>query len=171
MVEKEIKTIIDDEETDGPASYTKLKSEEWEVSVYRSCEGGGTGREFFSNLKLEGNEAWNKWYDPSYGETWILAKFKTPTSIKMIGLKSANDCPERDPYKVDILVEYENNENFILVETLDELDFDERHQLQDFALNIEGKITALKVLIKINKAVKNGKYGSGTQLNELVLYK
>lgn len=170
MVEKSETTKYDSDE-EGPATITKLSPEEWDVSVYRSCEGGGTGREFYTNLKLEGNEEWNKWYDPSYGETWIIAKFKSPLRIKMVGLKSANDCPERDPYDVNILVKYENSDSFTLIEELKDLEFEERHQLQDFNIFTEGKITELQVLIKINKAFKNGQYGSGTQLNELVLYK
>ena len=30
---------------------TKIDPKEWTLSVYRSCEGGGTGQEFYTNLQ------------------------------------------------------------------------------------------------------------------------
>lgn len=164
--------MIDLDDQESPATFTKLKPEEWDVSVRGCINGGGTKKEFYTNLKLEGNEDWNKWVDPLPVETWIIAKMKKPTFIKMIGLKSANDYPERDPLTIEILVEYEDSGIFNSIEEFDNLEFSERHQLLDFPIYTNGKITALKVLIKLNKAKFYGGFpGDVTQLNELVLYR
>jgi hypothetical protein len=66
--------------------------------------GGGTGREFLSNLLRDGTEPWNKWLHPGFVETtWIEARFDQTFTICGYGLCSANDAPHRDPIAWTVL--------------------------------------------------------------------
>ena len=93
---------------------TKLGAEDYDLDVYRSVEGGGTGREYPSNLYEDQNADWCKWYDCQSEETWIELSFIEPTRIQFLQLKSANDCPERDPYEITITYQYNNGKENIL---------------------------------------------------------
>ena len=149
----------------------KIDPKFWTVSVFRSCEGGGTGQEFYTNLQKEGDSPGNKWYDPSSGSTWIQAEFKEPQLVRMIKLKSANDCPERDPYEIMVEVKYGKDLDFHKYKQhFDDIIFDNRYDFQDFYLEPE-KYQTIRVHIIKNKSMKDySHWGTGTQLAEFVLY-
>jgi len=66
--------------------------------------GGGTKKECAENLVKPGQENWNKWYLNTSNSSWIQFIFKEKLLIRGFGLKSANDCPERDPVEVNFMV-------------------------------------------------------------------
>jgi hypothetical protein len=152
---------------------TKLNFNDWEVKVYRTVIGGGTGEEYPDNLKRDGSSPGNKWYDNNSGETWIEAIFKEPTRIKFLQLKSANDCPNRDPYSFSISVsEVNDSSTYKTIASYDNLIFEERYQVIDFNVDTGVKVDKLKVTIHKNKSlIESGNWGDGTQLAQLILYK
>jgi hypothetical protein len=147
-----------------------VKIEDWTVSAYRSVNGGGTGEEFTENLKKEGNTPGNKWYDCSSGETWIQADFKEPHKVILVELRSANDCPERDPYEISFFVKYTQKDELELYEKFT-LKWEERYQIKKFKLYLKDSLTCFKIIIHKNRSlVDEGNWGSGTQLCEVIFY-
>ncbi len=67
------------------------------------CCGGGTGREFVENLLNPGEESWNKWFFHLDARATVTLALAMPVVISDVGLKSANDCPHRDPVDFDLL--------------------------------------------------------------------
>ena len=43
--------------------------------------GGGTGREYVTNLGNDGNEPWNKWFAGGYNTATISITFKNPQMV------------------------------------------------------------------------------------------
>ena len=148
---------------------SKMQPQEWDVSVFRSVEGGGTGEEFAENLKKDGDSPGNKWYDCYPGETWIEANFKKPVRIKFLQLKSANDCPRRDPYDITISVKKPGQSNltqifeFMIV-------FDERHQILDLHVDTVDEVSTLRIEINRNYSSAIGEDDDGTQLAQVIFY-
>ena len=75
------------------------------------CSGetrGGTGREGIHNILRDGDDNWNKWYDPTLRLDLnpFYAQFTFHRSVRLLayGLKSANDVPPRDPKDWRLLV-------------------------------------------------------------------
>lgn len=167
MVEKE----INEEINYAALPPEKISTDLWTVSVLRSVEGGGTGQEFYTNLQVPGDGPGNKWYDCSYGTTWIQGDFKECQRVRMISLKSANDCPERDPYKIQIEAIKKDKNAFELVDEFDDIEFSNRYEFIDFMIPCDYYKT-IRINIVLNKSMKlNNNWGSGTQLAELVFYK
>ena len=84
--------------------------------------------------------------------------------IQKIILQSANDCPERDPYKV-LFYDGENN----LLATYDNIVFNKRYQKIEFL--VDSKIPVSSILIKIvsNRSLaEKNHWGSGTQLAQVI---
>lgn len=148
----------------------RLSECDLKVSAFRDVRGGGTGEEFVENLTKDGDRPGNKWYDGSAGETWIQADFNTPTRIVFLQLKSANDCPERDPYHVTFYVK-KNKEEFKKIMTFDNLIWEKRYQLQDFNVDSLEEVDTFKIVIHKNRsfALKNN-WESGTQLAQVIFY-
>jgi len=70
---------------------------------HSAANGGGTRGEYPINLIKSGTEPWNKWFQYSHHKPWAMLKSKQDTwKIKGFGLKSANDCPHRDPKSVRV---------------------------------------------------------------------
>eukprot|EP01041_Mallomonas_annulata_P009952 gene9952-20689_t len=68
------------------------------ITVAGDAMGGGTKKEFASNLTNTGTENWNKWVHPgSISCSWIHYKLSEPYFVAQYGLQSADDCPHRDP--------------------------------------------------------------------------
>jgi hypothetical protein len=154
------------------SQFLKLAESEWEVSSFRSVEGGGTGQEFTSNLKSDGQEDWNKWYDAESGETWIQATFQNAVTIKAFELKSANDCPGRDPYEISVSVRRPGSENYEQLFNQSSIFFDTRFETKLFLLSTESEVSAFRVTINRNLAEATKNFDeSGTQLAQLILYK
>jgi hypothetical protein len=61
-----------------------------------SC-GGGTGKEFVSNLGNTARQDWNKWMSGGPLECSITQRFTGGAYLTKYALCSANDCPSRDP--------------------------------------------------------------------------
>jgi len=141
-----------------------------QVSTKASCEGGGTGQEFTRNLLVPGNGEGNKWYDPYSHGTWIKVSLKSPRAVTMFGLKSANDCPDRDPYNFSFYGVKENGEK-ILLETINALEFEDRYQFKFFSINNTEAFSTylLDVTANLNVAQRNN-WGTGTQLAEISLF-
>jgi hypothetical protein len=151
---------------------SRLNSDDWEVSAYRDVNGGGTGEEFVENLKKDGDSPGNKWYDCWSGETWIQADFKTPRRILFIQLKSANDCPERDPWKISFYIKTcKEDLDFTKIASYDNLFWKQRYQLLDFNFDTREEVEVLKILIESNRSyATQNHWGSGTQLAQIMLY-
>lgn len=163
---------VEEVEYESPASQMprKLNTNLWTVSAEGSVNGGGTGLEFVENLQKEGTDYGNKWYDARTCSTWIQADLKEPKIIKMFELMSANDCPERDPYDINVVVTYENGKEDKIFEE-NGLNFESRFEKQQFYINCDQKIVKFRVNISKNKSLNDlGHWGTGTQLNEFVLY-
>lgn len=165
-----VESITKKEEESTASAPKMIDPSLWTVSVYRSVEGGGTGQEFYTNLQKPGDGPGNKWYDCQSGETWIQADFKKPQPIKMIGLKSANDCPERDPAHIIIQAKNENDKEWKNIEEIDDLEFSSRYEQQDIFIFPDYYIS-IRILIKKNKSFqKYNHWGTGTQLAEFILF-
>lgn len=163
--------MVESEESPASMAPVLIPTSEWSVSVYRSCEGGGTGQEFYTNLQVPGDSPGNKWYDYCSGETWIQADFKEPKNIRMLTLKSANDCPERDPAKISVMVKYEKSSEFEVIDVIDDIVFSTRYEVQEFHLCPDSKIKTIRLQINLNKSMKDSSnWGSGTQLSECNFY-
>lgn len=69
------------------------------VTAAGDIRGGGTGREFVSNLLLPAFPSqWAKWMHPGHvARSWVQYDLHAPIGIAGYGLLSANDCPGRDP--------------------------------------------------------------------------
>jgi hypothetical protein len=167
-----------DSEEKSPAAYNKktdlveVDSREWNVSAYRSVEGGGTGEEFTDNLKYSTESGGSKWYDCWSGETWIKAAFNQPTRVRFIQLKSANDCQERDPHTVTIEIKYNANDEYRYMGEWANLCFSNRFQCLDIDLDTGDAITELKINITKNRSfAETGSWGSGTQLAQVKFYR
>ena len=176
-LKKDKKEEVEEDEECAAASEPKpIDPKDWEVSVRGCCGGGGTGLEFYPNLKKPGNDYGNKWLDSISSETWIKAVFndkKTGQFVRMISLKSANDCPERDPAKIEFYGKtFENkNKDFELLSEEDDVVFEDRYQFLDFYIPADF-YSEIKIVFKQNKFFKDNKYqGACYQLNELVFYK
>lgn len=156
---------------------TKLNFNDWEVKVFRTVNGGGTGEEYPDNLKKDGSSPGNKWYDCSSGETWIEAVFKEPTRIKFLQLKSANDCQNRDPYSISVSIcDFDDtsgsSSSYKTIANYDNLIFEERYQVKDFNVDTVEKVQRLRVTIHKNKSlIDKGHWGDGTQLAQLIMYR
>lgn len=73
------------------------------VRVSGDVRGGGTGREHAGNLLVEGTQSWNKWYSVNGAPHWIEVTVSGPAiHLSRYSLRSANDCPHRDPTGWDI---------------------------------------------------------------------
>lgn len=151
---------------------TKLSEDEWEVNVYRSVDGGGTGLEYPVNLKKDGDSPGNKWYDYQSGETWIEGIFNEPTRIKFIQLKSANDCPERDPYKISFQMKQNEESDYKTLATFDHIIFKGRYQVLDFNIETWENVKSVRVVIHSNRSMAYEQHwGSGTQLAQMIFYR
>jgi hypothetical protein len=78
-------------------SKVTLSSDQISLSAAGDICGGGTGREFLSNLLNTGTEAWNKWVHPHARSSWVKMEFRRSQHVVGYALCSANDCPNRDP--------------------------------------------------------------------------
>ncbi len=151
---------------------TKLEANDWDVSVFRSVDGGGTGEEFPDNLKIDGSSPGNKWYDYESGETWIEAQFINPTRIKFFQMKSANDCPNRDPYQISIQIRNSEEEEFQVVGNYDNIIFEERYQVKDFNIDTGKEVNFMRIVITKNLSfAEEGHWGDGTQLAQVIFYR
>jgi hypothetical protein len=144
---------------------------DWSVTAYRSVEGGGTGIEFTDNLRIEHESPGNKWYDCCEGETWIEATFDKPRRIKFFQLKSANDCPERDPYSFSVQVRNNLDSEFITINKFNAIKFSDRFQCLDFKIDTVEPVTAFRITIHSNRSLAEcDNWGSGTQLAQIRFY-
>jgi hypothetical protein len=67
-------------------------------------DGGGTGAEYPQNLVSGGEEPYNKWYQNSSSSSWVMVEFAQAITFSGLGLKSANDCPHRDPDEGSVFI-------------------------------------------------------------------
>lgn len=149
----------------------QLSSDEWNVTAYRSVNGGGTGQEFTDNLKRSGDSPGNKWYDCWSGQTWIQAEFIPNARIKFMQLKSANDCPERDPYTITVDVKDEEGSEFKNIGKFTNIVWGKRYQLLDFNIDSGTEVKYLRITINENRSlIYDGHWGSGTQLAEVLFF-
>ena len=88
-----------DEEGEEGAKELPLTPSSCVLTVSGCIRGGGTRREFASNLLQQGEEPWNKWVDPmgAFRPSWIELHFFAAVTVTGYALCSANDCPARDP--------------------------------------------------------------------------
>lgn len=148
--------------------YTLIKPEtEWTVQVRGSiANGGGTGQEYPKCLYEDKETAGSKWLDTFSGETWVKAEFNEPQPVYLIMIKSANDCPNRDPYKI---VLYGDDKE---IGVWDEIKFEKRFETKEFFLDNIIDIKTLKLAIVKNKNfADNNSFGDGTQLAQVKFYK
>lgn len=144
-----------------------------EVKAKSSIEGGETGEEFTGNLLVPGDSPGNKWYDPYNHATWIELNLTSPREVAMFGLKSANDCPERDPSFFSFYGITETGQKYLLY-SASEVEFEERYQWKMFIFNNISEVRAFSTYFldigKNKNFDQEGNWGSGTQLAEICLY-
>jgi len=152
------------------AAFSQIPNKYLQVKTKASCEGGGTGQEFTKNLLIPGDGPGNKWYDPYSHGTWIQVSLKSPRVVSMYGLKSANDCPERDPHYFSFYGVKDNGEK-VLLDTAHAVEFEERYMLKFFSIgNTQAFKTYLLDITGNLSLGQNDNWGSGTQLAEMLLF-
>jgi len=151
-------------------AFSQIPTKYLQVKTKASCEGGGTGQEFTRNLLIPGDGAGNKWYDPYSHGTWIQVTSKSPRVVSMYGIKSANDCPERDPHHFSFYGVKDNGEK-VLLDTVYGLEFEERYMWKFFNIgNTQAFRTyLLDITANLSLGTKDN-WGSGTQLSEITLF-
>lgn len=162
--------ISDEYRAEHSGTFAQIPNKLMQVKTKASCEGGGTGQEFTRNLLIPGDGPGNKWYDPYSHGTWIQLSLKSPRVVSMFGLKSANDCPERDPSHFSFYGVTDNGEK-ILLSSAYSVEFEERYLWKLFSTNNTQafKTYFLDITANLNVA-KQDNWGSGTQLAEISLY-
>jgi len=149
---------------------TVLDPSKMSVEVSYCCQGGGTGREFAKNLLIPGDAGWNKWYGATSGKQWIIVKIGKPKYIRCYGLKSANDCDNRDPCSWDVYGKTLDG-NWELIDQKTNVLFDSRYQFKYFPINPYFEMTEIKIDINENRSLREkGHWGDGTQLAEVSLF-
>jgi len=132
----------------------RLRSGDLWLSAAGDVRGGGTGREFVTNLALDGTERWCKWYH--YGSmttSWLQADFAAPRPVWRIGrysVQSADDCPRRDPRAWVLRGRHAATNEWLTLHTVEHYDFTERWQTVVFDLpaeHAEAPLTAVRLEI------------------------
>jgi hypothetical protein len=159
-----------EDKVSNPANdpYVLIKPEtEWTVEVRGTVSnGGGTGQEYPKCLYEDNETPGSKWLDTHSGETWVKATFQEPQPVYLILIKSANDCPTRDPYKIVI---YGDDKE---IGTWDNLEFEKRFETKSFFLDDIRPVKSLKLSIVKNKNFhSNGSWGDGTQIAQIKFLK
>lgn len=89
----------------SPLIQISLSEESTEVSAHHfDKNGGGTGQEWPWKCLYNNQGPGDKWITDAGGRGWLKYKFKKPLMIRGYGLKSANDCPNRDPKHFELWV-------------------------------------------------------------------
>jgi len=162
--------ITDEYRAEHGGAFSQIPNKLMQVKTKNSCEGGGTGQEFTRNLLIPGDGPGNKWYDHVSHGTWIQLSLKSPRVVSMFGLKSANDCPERDPSCFSFYGVADNGEKILLYTAYD-VEFEERYLWKMFSVNNTQAFKTYFLDITANLNVtKKDNWGSGTQLAEISLY-
>ena len=90
---------------------------------------GGTGVEGAHQLMRPSTSPGSKWLDPWGARgSWMHASFRSPVSLVGFALRSANDCPRRDPCDFDVLGRLEHAESWVLLAEVRGAVFAERWQ-------------------------------------------
>ena len=77
--------------------FVRISNETMTFTADNCVRGGGTGREFVSNLGETGQERWNKWFAGNVNRSVVTVHINPPTRVHRYVLTSANDCAWRNP--------------------------------------------------------------------------
>ena len=134
----------------------KLTEETTEVTVDNYLKnGGGTKQEWPWKLLYDNQGAGDKWASYSMNG-WIVFKFKKPILIRGFGLKSANDCPDRDPKHIKFMVHDvfderpKKDQNYIEVFKANDQKFTKRWQTKVYRLERTWMVHSVKLYILEN---------------------
>ena len=170
-MEKKILNTTDSFRAEYSSSFSEIPQKNISVNVRSTAHnGGGTGKEFPKNLLVPGNDYGNKWYDPYEGQSWIELTLNNSKRVTMYGIKSANDCPERDPYDILLYGINKSNEKVLLNEVYG-LKFEERFMWKFFMIPNYQSFGKYRLEISSNRNFAEKKnWGTGTQLSEISLF-
>lgn len=125
--------------------------------------GGGTGREFPYNLLSHGQEPWNKWYQVTSNQSWVLIEFTKPVTFVGLGIKSANDCPHRDPDEASVSIFNPHTQQWNKIADL-AIDFEnDRWKTLQYLDVSAAEVSSIIIDFKNNKA-------NEIQLGEIIFY-
>ena len=132
----------------------KLRQDAVQVSVHDSiADGGHTKQEWPWKLLYDNQGPSDKWVAPGHSSGWVVYKFKKPLLIRAYGLKSANDCPVRDPKKFtftvhDVMDERpKEDQDFVAVHEAEQQFFNNRWQTNIYRLKKAVFASAVKLII------------------------
>ncbi len=98
LVEKRRLKIIEKQKNHLVAERQRIPNDLITYNADKDCRGGGTGREYVSNLGHDGTENWNKWFTGTlHSSATVTLAFREPQMLHQYTLCSANDVPARDP--------------------------------------------------------------------------
>ena len=111
------------------------------------------------------------WYDDSTGESWFSATFNEAKKIRLMGIKSSSDCPERDPCQIEISG-LTDDDQWVIFAKVENLNIKYRNIWKNISLIWYGKlIKTIKVtIIRNTNFAKEGKWGKGTQISEAIFF-
>ena len=148
----------------GPSNIlTQIQPADFTLKSYKFVEGFGP-----ENLAISNGI---NWYDDSKGETWFSATFNEAKKLRMIGIKSSSDCPERDPCQIEVSGITDDGQ-FVIFAKVENLNIKNRDNWKDISLIWYGKlIKTIKVTILRNKNfAQDGNWGKGTQISESIFF-
>mmetsp|Transcript_6197 Transcript_6197/g.22032 ORF Transcript_6197/g.22032 Transcript_6197/m.22032 type:complete len:269 (-) Transcript_6197:62-868(-) len=139
------------------------------LTVSHDVRGGGTGLEFARNLLVDGNEGWNKWFAHPTTTAWIKLGVRRvegapPSRLVGYAVKSANDCPGRDPTEWQLLADGEEVHRVGGADG-DSFSFTRRYEWRFFELPA-GPALPNEVVMNISR----NRSGGGLQMAQISLF-
>lgn len=135
------------------------------LSVAGDIGGGGTGREFASNLFNDSKEPWDKWVHPGHiTRSWIQVEMREPCILKAYSLCSANDYPTRDPTQWHLVVELAESRASLVVSRVEAAIFTRRWEYK--YMRIDPPCLVSRVTLFIDGVAG---FGDGIQLGHFHL--
>ena len=146
------------------------------ITASHDCRGGGTGREYVTNLLSNGTENWNKWFTDGgmSSSAWVQQQFPVPFRIVSYTLCSANDCPRRDPTSWTLLgkpfdiTTHTDSPIWVVLHRVNTADFvfSRRWESRTFCLPEEQQLFYSNVRLEIDSVREAG---NGMQLGGFIL--
>eukprot|EP00347_Sterkiella_histriomuscorum_P003928 403362398 len=143
----------------------RYKQIKFEAEVTAEFEDGDI-HESVDNLLDDSESGGSKLCVTGTGEGTIIFKLKQEIEIDGFGIKSANDCPHRDPSEVKLSYLGEDNDDEdegILLAHKTDLNFKERFEAQFILLDKPTTVKKLKLFVKSNS--------NQIQFAQFILYK
>ena len=96
-----------------------------------------------------------KWYQNSSNNSWVMVEFAEAITFNGLGLKSANDCPHRDPDEASFFIFNPRTAGW---EKIADLKINFSHTKWEILQFPEVKATNLRALSSISRNPKPARY-------------